>query len=176
MLTSLDNKIGDGDHGLNMKRGFSYAIDALIKEDINELKSCLVHFGKNLMSKVGGASGPLYGMAFIKGADNIKGKDWTYENLKHFINDGSKAIRLLGKANLGDKTMYDVWKPLSYDLNNNIAPDILLKNIVKYRDHTKDELALKGRAAFLKEMSVGTVDPGSFSSEIIFKHLIGGLE
>jgi len=74
ILTKLDNKIGDGDHGSNMKRGFEHVIKELIYEDENDLKNNFEIVGKTLMSKVGGASGPLYGMAFINGATHLQGQ------------------------------------------------------------------------------------------------------
>ena len=176
MLTVLDNKIGDGDHGSNMKRGFSYAIQALEQENHSDIKSNFTSLGKTLLSKVGGASGPLYGMAFIKGSNNISGSKLTYDVLRQFVNDGADAIQKLGKAKIGDKTMYELWRKLGDDLNNNVDAKTLLENILIYRDQTKNEIAIKGRASYLKERSIGTVDPGCCSSEIIFRHLIGGLE
>ncbi len=173
-LTDLDNKIGDGDHGLNMKRGFSFVLEAIATEKPSGTKETLTLVGKTLMSKVGGASGPLYGMAFIKGAMNIKNNVWNLTSFKEFVNGATIAIETLGKVKLDDKTMFDVWKRLSNDIDKDVSGDKIIENLKINRDDTKDKKALKGRASFLKERSKGTIDPGCASSEIILRHLIQG--
>ncbi len=172
VLTELDNKIGDGDHGFNMKRGIGFVIQEFNQHPPTDIKSTFALAGKTLMSKVGGAAGPLFGMAFIKGSTKMTGTKLSYNLLKNFVKDASDAIEILGKVHLGDTTMYDVWRNLSNDMEKNCPKDQLLKNIIKYRDATKEKMALKGRASFLKERSIGTVDPGCTSSEIILRHFI----
>lgn len=175
-LSSLDNKIGDGDHGYNMKRGFDFAIKEIEDKKPNSIHQTLVLIGKTLISKVGGASGPLYGMAFTKGSQNLKNAiKLDYENLAIFLKDASVGIQLIGKAALGDKTMIDIWVPLAKDLKNKVDKKTLIDNLKKYKDNTRNLLALKGRASFLKERSIGTLDPGAVSSEIILKNLIEAL-
>lgn len=167
-LNELDNKIGDGDHGTNMVRGFALAMDEIeINYSVHEWFNKL---GKTLLAKVGGASGPLYGMAFIKGSTNLK-EDFSIEDFKNFITDGKNAIQDLGGAKLKDKTMIDVWTPTL----NIITKDKDLNNIENDLKEcalsTKDLLAKKGRASYLGKRSIGTVDPGAFSSYIILSEL-----
>ncbi|TCG10777.1 dihydroxyacetone kinase subunit DhaL [Mycoplasma todarodis] len=171
-LTDLDNKIGDGDHGFNMKRGFGFVMEALEQKPDIELKEALALTGKILMSKVGGASGPLYGMSFIKGSKNLETSDLNYKNLAKFVKGASDAVELLGKSHIGDATLYDVWRNLSNDMEKSIPKEELIENIIKYRDATKEMMALRGRASFLKERSIGTIDPGCASSEIILRHFL----
>lgn len=175
-LTDLDNKIGDGDHGINMSRGFGF-----INENLDELKDKSVKqifsmIGTKLMSKVGGASGPLYAMVFLKGSTFMTDDDvLTIDNFQQFVEDASQVIIRLGRAQIGDKTMLDVWKPLANELKHTHDKAKLLQLIVDQANSTIDKMALRGRASFLKERSIGTMDPGCASSEIILRHLIKAL-
>ncbi len=171
-LTNLDNKIGDGDHGFNMKRGFGFVMENLEQKSEIEFKEALALAGKILMSKVGGASGPLYGMSFIKGSKVIESPEINYDNIAKFTKAAADAVGMLGKAQLKDATLYDVWRNLANDMENKVPKEQLLINMAKYRDETKEMMALRGRASFLKERSIGTIDPGCASSEIILRHLV----
>ncbi|NQZ66272.1 MAG: dihydroxyacetone kinase subunit L [Mycoplasmatales bacterium] len=171
-LTNLDNKIGDGDHGFNMRRGFNFVLEKLNEKADIGFKDALELTGQILMSKVGGASGPLYGMAFIKGSNSIKNSKINYQNIADFVKGAADAIELLGKVHLGDATLYDVWRNVAIDLKRELPKEIILENITKYRDETREMMALKGRASYLKERSIGTIDPGCASSEIILRHLL----
>ena len=126
-----------------------------------------------LLNKVGGASGPLYGMAFVKGSKVFTDvSEIKREHLKNFISEATSSIKSLGKATLGDKTMLDVWENVTNDLKKDVKKEELLTNVKKYVESTKEMQAKRGRASFLRERSIGTIDPGSVSTEIILRHLI----
>lgn len=172
LLTNLDNKIGDGDHGLNMKRGFQFVVNAIKEQKPCTPKETLTLVGRTLLSKVGGASGPLYGMMFIKGASQITSKNLDWKGFTNFILEANKVTEKLGRTNLNDKTLFDVWKRLENDLIKGQQEDknMILVNLKKYSDMTKNMKALKGRSSYLGERSIGTIDPGSVSSVIILSN------
>lgn len=172
-LTDLDNKIGDGDHGVNMSRGFQFIVNNLADFEGKTVKEIFSNMGNKLMSKVGGASGPLYAMVFMKGSSAIiNDEPLSFDNFHNFCLEASNVIIKLGRANLKDKTMLDVWLPLTNLLETSTNKVELLKNIESSALSTVDLMALRGRASFLKERSIGTMDPGCTSSEIILRHLI----
>ena len=126
-LTDLDRAIGDGDHGVNMVRGFEALEQGL---DDTDMKSLFKSTGMTLMSKVGGASGPLYGFSFVKMANVVK-DDIDKENLKEMIAAFSEAVKQRGKVELNEKTMYDVIERTreALDKDENIDFNTLQKKI-----------------------------------------------
>ena len=104
LLTELDRAIGDGDHGVNMLRGFKALADQL---DDSSVSALLKSTGMTLMSNIGGASGPLYGFSFVK-MSQVVGDEIDKENLKTLLNTFSEAVAQRGKVELNEKTMYDV--------------------------------------------------------------------
>ncbi|MBL5799575.1 dihydroxyacetone kinase subunit L [Bacillus sporothermodurans] len=173
-LTSLDQAIGDGDHGINMSRGFQEVVKKLSSSHYETVSDCFKDVAMTLMSKVGGASGPIFGTAFLKMSMSVKGKESiNQEEFTRAIDDAINGIIQRGKANEGDKTLLDVWMPIlrvfqeNDDINWNDA-DNTAKNAM---EATKERLAKKGRAAYLKERSIGHVDPGSVSSYYLFQSL-----
>lgn len=160
LLNELDTPIGDGDHGTNMDRGMSAVIEVLEQETFDSNEALLKKVGMTLLSKVGGASGPLYGSAFIAMAKVI---DQSLSN--DVLTAGYESISKRGKSELNEKTMLDVWIPLSKsDLNK-----LTKEEIHTLSDRTKDTKATKGRASFLGERSIGYIDPGSLSSALLFE-------
>lgn len=179
-LCSLDQKIGDGDHGTNMLRGFN----EVIKLNFNNLNIREVFFetGNTLLNTVGGSSGPLYGMSFINASEKISENIMEEKDFKIFVENTCFTLEDLGQSNLNDKTMYDVWKNLSIFLNtfpekwtNEIIEEIILK-VKKLSDSTKDMIAKKGRASYLQNRSKGTIDPGSVSSVYIISEFLKGFK
>lgn len=176
-LSELDAAIGDGDHGLNMSKGFNALVEK-IKEDQQEpISNILKKSGMALVSNVGGASGPLYGTAFMKAATAVEGKSQI--DIHDFINmieEALNGIKARGKSESGEKTMIDSIQPaleaLKQSVNNDLASDAL-KNMVEAAkegvEHTKTIIATKGRASYLGERSIGHQDPGATSSYIILK-------
>ncbi len=175
-LSELDAAIGDGDHGINMEKGF-LAVAEKIKDDGEcTIGEVLKKTGMALVSNVGGASGPLYGTAFMKAAVEVK--DTKTVGLNDFLNIMNAAlggIKMRGKAETDDKTMVDAIEPAIESLKESIslnldpvtalekAKDSALKGVL----HTKEIIAKKGRASYLGERSIGHQDPGATSSYLI---------
>jgi dihydroxyacetone kinase-like protein len=167
-LSELDRAIGDGDHGVNMVRGF-----LAIAEKRDELKklplgASLEAMGKLLVMNVGGASGPLYGsllMAMGRAAA-------TGASPATVIDEGVAAVKKRGKSDRGAKTMLDVLVPVQLawaqaQAENLALPDAIERLRQAARDGleaTRPLLATKGRAAFLRDRSIGHLDPGACSS------------
>ncbi|MDR2875543.1 MAG: dihydroxyacetone kinase subunit L [Methylobacillus sp.] len=173
-IESLDRAIGDGDHFINMKRGC--ATVAAMRAELAELSpdAALQKVGMKLLSTIGGASGPLIGSFFI--AMGKAGKEAeTLPQIAAAFAAGVEAIKLRGKADVGEKTMLDVLIPVAQTFtrlaNEGCARDELLRTIKREAEQgvlaTRDMIATKGRAAFLGERAVGHIDPGAKSSQVI---------
>ncbi|MDQ3387274.1 MAG: dihydroxyacetone kinase subunit DhaL, partial [Actinomycetota bacterium] len=105
-LTKLDSEIGDGDHGTNMHRGFTAALESLEKTDATTPGEVLKAVSMALIGKVGGAAGPLYGTAFLKASTTLADKDGvSVEDAAAALQDALDGVKLRGKAEVGDKTM-----------------------------------------------------------------------
>lgn len=160
-LTALDREIGDGDHGVNMKRGFN-----AVKEKVSEgsTQDILKQTGMTLMSSIGGASGPLYGFSFVKMSEAAK-DEIDVANLKKLLDIFAETVSAKGKVTGGEKTMYDVISNAGEVLGQSGA--LKLEDLQKLADDTEDMTATKGRAAYFKEKSKGTIDPGAQSAVYI---------
>ncbi|MCT4797896.1 dihydroxyacetone kinase subunit DhaL [Exiguobacterium profundum] len=163
-LTDLDRAIGDGDHGINMSRGFD-AVATILDEDYDSLGALSKKVGMTLMSKVGGAAGPLYGSAFVKMANKFgDATEADFGLLKEALQEGSNSIKARGKSEVGQKTMVDVWDPFLEQVQQGEDYKQKLDALVQ---KTEDMVATKGRASYFGENSRGTVDPGALSSSIL---------
>lgn len=164
-LSDLDTPIGDGDHGANMVRGMAAAVESLAAKDFASAAEVFQVVSMQLISKVGGASGPLYGSAFMGMAKAEKdGKD-----LSGVIQAGLDMIQKRGKAVPGEKTMVDVWSGIPLSLQSG---DLTREMIGSLVEATKDLKATKGRASYVGERSIGHIDPGSASSGLLFEALL----
>ena len=172
-LTQLDNEIGDGDHGINLSRGFKSVQEKLPDFADKDIGAILKAVGMELVSTVGGASGPLYGTAFMKAGNVCKGKSEITDN--EFVtafNAAVGGVQMRGKAVEGEKTMLDAlcpaYKALKDGIDNNKTLTEALADAVdaaaKGVEYTKTIIATKGRASYLKERSLGHQDPGATSS------------
>ena len=172
-LTQLDNEIGDGDHGINLSRGFKSVKEKLPDLADKDIGAILKAVGMELVSTVGGASGPLYGTAFMKAGNVCKGKSEITDN--EFVtafNAAVGGVQMRGKAVEGEKTMLDAlcpaYKALKDGIDNNKTLTEALADAVdaaaKGVEYTKTIIATKGRASYLKERSLGHQDPGATSS------------
>lgn len=172
-LTDLDRRIGDADHGANMARGMT-AVAELDPTSFADAGALLKKAGMTLVSKVGGASGPLYGTFFMRmGAALIPDADT--EAIGKALRAGADGVKMRGKANLGDKTMLDCLYP-ALDAFDEAAPgglQVALQAASERADKAASEtelmIAKKGRASYLGERSQGTQDPGATSSALLFK-------
>ncbi len=164
-LSDLDTPIGDGDHGGNMARGMAAAVENLASKDFVSAAEVFQAVSMQLISKVGGASGPLYGSAFMGMAKAEK--DGKY--LSEVIQAGLDMIQKRGKAVPGEKTMVDVWSGIPVSLQSG---DLTHEKIGSLVEATKDLKATKGRASYVGERSIGHIDPGSASSGLLFEALL----
>ncbi|MGW3183724.1 dihydroxyacetone kinase subunit DhaL [Kitasatospora sp. NPDC001119] len=177
-LTDLDSAIGDGDHGSNLQRGFAAALTALDGLQPAGPGAVLTKTGTTLISKVGGASGPLYGKAFRAiGAALPDPADPAA--VAEALSAGLDAIRLLGKAAPGDKTIVDAWTPAVAAFRTTAAtgadlPTAAAAAAEAAEQGARDTIPLearKGRASYLGERSIGHQDPGATSTALVFRTL-----
>lgn len=164
-LSELDTPIGDGDHGSNMARGLAAVQEAVDGKEFANLKDLFKSVAMALISKVGGASGPLYGTAFLEMA---KLGD-TDSDLGDLLSAALAGIEKRGGATPGDKTMVDVWTPVVQAVQ---AGGLKQSDVDAAVNSTEAMVARKGRASYLGERSVGHLDPGSMSSGYLFTALI----
>jgi phosphoenolpyruvate---glycerone phosphotransferase subunit DhaL len=180
-LTQLDSAIGDADHGVNLSRGFAAVTVALDGFDADGPGAVLVKTGTTLISKVGGASGPLYGSAFRAIGKALDGPDADAAALGAALHDGLAAIQKLGAAAPGDKTIVDALVP-AVEAFDRAAPEGLAAAAKAAAGAAeagaKETTALqarKGRASYLGARSVGHQDPGATSTALIFRALAATL-
>lgn len=166
-LSELDTAIGDGDHGNNMARGAEALQEKIAGKNYTELTDLLKDTGMTLVSKVGGASGPLYGSAFIEMAKAVQKKPDL--PLADLLEAGLEGIQKRGKAEQGEKTMVDEWIPVIQDVKDG---ELTEDKIDQYIEETKPIKASKGRASYLGDRSIGHIDPGAASSGILFKTML----
>ena len=180
-LTGLDQAIGDGDHGINMKRGFDAVAD--IRDELAglALPAALQKLGMTLVMKVGGASGPLYGSFFMAMGKALPAGPADLGDVAAMLTEGVEAVKKRGKSDAGEKTMLDVLDPVEQALSDACAapsalPD-LLASLRAAADQgleaTRDMLATKGRASYLGERSIGHLDPGARSSQLLVHAVCG---
>jgi len=168
-LTALDQAIGDGDHGLNMKRGAA-AIQAKLDELAGQsLNDALRTMGMTCMSTIGGSSGPVFGTLMITLAKELPAAAPAPADLAHALDAGIKALTRLGKAEVGQKTLLDVLAPVQQVLAS--GGDDMVARVracaIASAEATAQMDAIKGRASFLGERAFGHVDPGSRSMALI---------
>ena len=172
-LTQLDNEIGDGDHGINLARGFEAVEKKLPSLAGGDIGALLKGVGMQLVSTVGGASGPLYGTAFMKAGMACKGlTELDGPQFVKALEAAVDGIKMRGKATEGEKTMLDALCPALKVMQDEVAAGKSLKEALqdaaaaaeKGVEYTKTIIATKGRASYLGERSLGHQDPGATSS------------
>jgi phosphoenolpyruvate---glycerone phosphotransferase subunit DhaL len=175
-LTTLDQAIGDGDHGINMKRGFDAVLADVANLSAKTWPDFLKGVGTMLVMKVGGASGPLYGTLFM-----AMGKDLPVEpgraDLVRCFRGAIAAVQARGKSERGQKTMLDVLVPVAEALEagaSNVAA--ITRAAHAAADATIPIKAIRGRASFLGDRSIGHMDPGARSSALIIDAIGSVLE
>lgn len=182
-LTELDTQIGDGDHGDNMCRGFSAVVAQLEGQEFDSVGQVLRLSAKTLMSTVGGAAGPLYGTAFLRGAHMAETTVLDAQHLCAFFEAAVDGIQVRGKAHPGEKTMLDAWAP-AYEaarerMEAGASVDVILtaaaSAAVDGAQATIDFVATKGRASYFGVGSVGHIDPGAYSTGLIMQAAVATL-
>ena len=170
-LTDLDREIGDADHGVNMARGFEAVVEK-VPQDNDDIGAALKTTGMTLLSTVGGASGPLYGTAYMDAGKVMAGKtEMTKEDMKAVLEAAIAGIQKRGKAEKGEKTMLDAIIPAyeTYSAKIDAGEDMVsaleaaCESAREGIEFTKTIRATKGRASYLGDRSIGHQDPGATS-------------
>ncbi|MEI6069844.1 MAG: dihydroxyacetone kinase subunit DhaL [Methylococcaceae bacterium] len=174
-ITALDQAIGDGDHVINLQRG----IQALMaqRNALSQLDwaAAWQKIGMTLMTAVGGASGSLYGTLFMALGKAAREQSLDLQSFANVFTQGVEAVKQRGKAVAGEKTMLDVYIPVAEYLqtaaaNSVVLPDVLT-NVSRVAlagmESTRDMLATKGRASFLQERSLGHIDAGAKTGQLM---------
>jgi len=179
-LTALDQAIGDGDHGANMKRGFEAVLGKLDAIGAQALDEALKALGKTLVMTVGGAAGPLYGSFFMAAGDALSRSKRLPEDLAEVFGSGVTAVSARGRSQPGEKTMLDVLFPVLEVLKAEAGrPDLIERVRAAASEATARTVpmqATKGRASFLGARSIGHVDPGARSSCVLLHAVCNTLE
>jgi phosphoenolpyruvate---glycerone phosphotransferase subunit DhaL len=175
-LSDLDAAIGDGDHGLNMKRGFAAVRGQCDTYSALTKAAAIKEIGHTLIMKVGGASGPLYGTFLQSFGENLCDKP-KRADVAEAMTKAVASLQTLGKVELGNKTMFDVLGPLAAHV---ATAEVSLAS-VRALAHEKAEATIlmqakRGRAAYLGARSIGHMDPGARSSEIMITAVCDALE
>jgi dihydroxyacetone kinase-like protein len=180
-LTQLDAAIGDGDHGVNMDRGFSAVQKALAEQDTDVPPGrLLIAAGKTLVSTVGGASGPLWGAAFRRAGRTLgDAPEWDGELLFEALGAARDGVVDLGAAAPGDKTMVDALIPAIEAMRSSLDAGASLQDAVTAAAEAAEDgaratvplQARKGRASYLGERSIGHQDPGATSVALVMRAL-----
>ena len=167
-LTDLDRAIGDGDHGTNMRRGFEAVLAAADELSAKAFGESLKGVGTTLVMKVGGASGPLYGTLFLSLGKSLT-DEVSREQLAEAFAAAIEAVKARGKSDVGQKTMLDVLSPVLAVLREGGEgfPARLRATAKTAAENTIPMKAIRGRASFLGERSIGHMDPGARSSALI---------
>ncbi|MCX4759505.1 dihydroxyacetone kinase subunit DhaL [Streptomyces sp. NBC_01275] len=169
-LTALDSPIGDADHGSNLQRGFTAVAAVLDKEETETPGAVLVLAGRQLISTVGGASGPLYGTLLRRTGKALgDAAEVSEEQLTEALRTGVDAVMQLGGAAPGDKTMIDALVPAVAALPEGFAAAAAAAE--QGAEATTPLQARKGRASYLGERSIGHQDPGATSSALLIAAL-----
>jgi dihydroxyacetone kinase-like protein len=171
-LTKLDSEIGDGDHGNNMHRGFQAALERLEGSDPSSPADALKAVSMALVSKVGGAAGPLYGTAFLRASTALQDKDEVSpEDAAEALEAALGGIKQRGKAEVGDKTIVDALQP-AVQAAKEAAPNASVAEVMRAAAEAAREgaestvplTARKGRASYLGARAEGHQDPGATST------------
>lgn len=176
-LSEIDGKIGDGDHGINMAKGFGRTAERIHGKDMT-LDAAMLVLSDVLMSEIGGSMGPLYGLMFEDMAAALKGHDrLDAETFSAMLNAGLEGVQGVGSAQVGDKTLIDTLVPAvtAFDATRaqGFAPALtaMMAAAEQGRDSTIDLVARIGRASRLGERSRGVLDAGATSCCMILTTL-----
>ncbi|HSL00037.1 MAG TPA: dihydroxyacetone kinase subunit DhaL [Rubrobacteraceae bacterium] len=185
-LTKLDSEIGDGDHGTNMHRGFQAALERLESAELSTPADVLKAVSMALVSKVGGAAGPLYGTAFLRASTVLQGKDEvSAEDAAEAVEAALGGIKQRGKAEVGDKTIVDALQPAAEAARERASgADASVAAVFrdaagaaeKGMESTIPLTARKGRASYLGARAQGHQDPGATSTYYLLESAARTLE
>ena len=172
-IEKLDQEIGDGDHIFNIQRGIKESLNLQDELSSHTPDEVFKKIGMKITTTVGGSSGALFATLLISMSKKFNGELSDQQNIAGMFSEGVEAMKNRGKADIGEKTMLDVFIPVSNELQKLSYQDDTkklaekIKNIAKKGMlSTKDLIATKGRASFLGERAKGHIDPGARSSQL----------
>ncbi len=179
-LTELDMPIGDSDHGINLARGFQAVVAKLPTLEGKDAGTILKTVGMTLVTTVGGASGPLYGTAFMKAGAKMGGKtEVGMDDFLLMLHEAVEGVKLRGKSTTGEQTMLDAMVPALEAMKACAGADAekLQAGLAAAQEgveRTKDMIATKGRASYLGARSLGHQDPGATSFTLLLGVIVRG--
>ncbi len=182
-LTELDAAIGDGDHGINMDRGFTAVLDKLPSVAEADVGTILKTVGTTLVSTVGGASGPLYGTAFLRAGTALAGKqELQPADIAAGLEAALEGIKARGHAQIGEKTMVDALSPAVDAFKTAVSGGQSISDALRGAADAAEAamkatiplVATKGRASYLGERSAGHQDPGATSVTLLLRTAANG--
>ncbi|NOR71235.1 MAG: dihydroxyacetone kinase subunit L [Methylomarinum sp.] len=184
-VTALDQVLGDGDHVTNLQRGLDALTPQMTELSQLDWAKALKQIGMTLLSTMGGASGSLFGTLFISMSKAAADKQvLNRQGFADVFSQGVEAVKKRGKADAGEKTMLDVLIPVADALNQGAKSNAdfiqLLQTISqaaqKGMESTQDMLATKGRASYLEEKSIGHIDAGARTSQLMICAMVDVLK
>jgi len=183
-LTELDAQIGDGDHGVNMAKGFKRIEQKIGESSTEDIGQVLIDSGKVLLNEIGGAMGPLYGGGLVKAGAALKGKKvLEKEDVADLFSSFLESVKFLGQAKVGDKTMVDTLQPFVDEYQKQMKVNDLdasfkaaLAKAKEGMQSTKDMVSRVGRSARLLERSRGHIDVGAASSYLILESFYSSIK
>lgn len=182
-VTQLDKAIGDGDHVINLQRGLQALLEQQAELAQLDWASAWQKIGLTCMSKIGGAAGSLIGSLFVTMAKAVKQRPVDTKVFADVFLAGVESIKLRGRSDVGEKTMLDVLLPVAQQLqqqSGNMELTALLQQLndtaIKGMESTKGMLATKGRASYLGERSIGHIDAGAKTSQLMIGAIVDVLQ
>lgn len=176
-VTELDQVLGDGDHVTNLQRGIGALNDQI--DDIAQLEwpQAIQKIGMTLLSTMGGASGSLFGTLFISMSKAMAGKkEFSQQEFADVFFAGVEAVKKRGKAEAGEKTMLDTLIPVADKMLEGVSMDNICQVAIEGMESTKEMKATKGRASYLEEKSIGHIDAGARTSQLIICAIVEALK
>ena len=182
-VTELDQAIGDGDHLINLQRGIKALTEKQDELTVLDWPNAWQKIGMILMSAIGGASGSLYATLFMALSKAAKDQPLNLQSFADSFNLAVEAVKHRGKAEAGEKTLLDVYIPVALYLNTAAASNLTLPEIlntvvaiaITSMEATRDMIATKGRASFLEQRSIGHIDAGAKTAQLMISAINGVL-
>ena len=182
-VTELDQAIGDGDHLINLQRGIKALTEKQDELTALDWPNAWQKIGLILMSAIGGASGSLYATLFLALSKAAKDQPLNLQSFADSFNQSIEAVKHRGKAEAGEKTLLDVYIPVALYLITAAASDTALPDILNTvvaiaitgMEATRDMIATKGRASFLEQRSIGHIDAGAKTAQLMISAIVGVL-
>ena len=182
-ITELDQAIGDGDHVINLQRGLTALMAQREQFALLDWSQAWQKIGMSMMTSIGGASGSLFGTFFMSMGKASVDQSLTLANFADIFEQAVVAVKHRGKSDVGEKTLLDVLGPVADYLQQAAAVNCKLSEVyekvvsvaISGMESTRDMLATKGRAAFLEERSVGHIDAGAKTTQLIICAVVDAL-